>query len=253
MYHNKQHNKHICKTVSLMVLLVLCLAPTTCLADNFISSNLILEGGKNSLTPDIITQEEDSTSSDSQGVPLALRTNLLFDAVITPNIGVEYFVNQRTSILLNVWYAWWNNSKHSRSWRTYGADVEARWWLAPQTNGCHTGHHVGICAQALLYDFKLGKYGYLSGNTASTIWDRPTWGVGISYGYSWKIGKNLNMDCSLGLGHLSGIYQKYHSEDGYNIWNSSHKLRYWGVTKAEVSLVWYPSFFRTNNKKGGKR
>ena len=94
MYHNKQHNKHICKTVSLMVLLVLCLAPTTCLADNFISSNLILGGGKNSLTPDIITQEEDSTSSDSQGVPLALRTNLLFDAVITPSISLEYFVKK---------------------------------------------------------------------------------------------------------------------------------------------------------------
>ena len=46
-------------------------------------------------------------SSEEDTVPLiALRTNLLYDLALVPNIGVEWFLHDRWSVALNVMYVW---------------------------------------------------------------------------------------------------------------------------------------------------
>ena len=80
------------------------------------------------------------------------------------------------------------------------------------------------------YDFRLGGKGYLS--------DRWSWGAGIEYGYSLPIGRRLNLDFGLGIGYLGGEQETYRPMDGHYVWQQTESLRWFGPTKAEVSLVW---------------
>lgn len=61
----------------------------------------------------------------------------------------------------------------------------------------------------------------------------------MSYGYSLPIGRQFNIDFTLGVGYLSGDYMKYQPEDNCYVWESTRKRKWFGPTKAEVSLVWY--------------
>ena len=182
-----------------------------------------------------------------RGNAMAVKTNLLYDALITPNIGVEFQWNTKWSVAANWMYAWWREDAEKWYHRTYGGDIELRRWIQPQkkkhnhtrknTAHCHPkennlmqGWHFGVYTQMLQYDFEWGKKGYLA--------DEWSWGAGIAAGWSKAIGKNLNIDFTLGVGYLTGEYQEYLPIDDCYVWQAT-KMRHWiGPTKAEVQLVW---------------
>lgn len=179
---------------------------------------------------------------------MAVKTNMLYDAALIPNLGVEFSLGKNYSIAGNYMYAWWSNSEKHRYWRTYGGDLELRKWFGNKAKQKPlTGHHVGVYVQGLTYDFELGGRGYIA--------DKWNYGGGISYGYSVPIAKRLNIDFSIGIGYIHGEYKEYLPQDGHNAWQLT-KMRNWiGPTKAEVSLVWLIGKGNTNssNKKGGTK
>ena len=176
---------------------------------------------------------------------------MFYDALLVPNLGIEVGIRRHFSVALNWAYAWWNSCKSGKYWRMYGGDVEGRYWFKPKTEYRLTGHHLGVYAQMLTYDIALSRHGVLAGVPGSTLWDYPTWGVGVSYGHSWRLGQSLRIDCAIGAGYLHGIYQKYTHEDDCYVWKSAHRLRYWGPTRAEVSLVWVLQGRKMVKKGGG--
>ena len=95
----------------------------------------------------------------------AVRTNLLYDAAMTPNIGLEFFFHDRWSVAANWMYAWWKSDRKSFYWRVYGGDVEGRWvaWARTATVTSTPGHHLGVYLQAGTFDFELGKKGQNGG------------------------------------------------------------------------------------------
>ena len=142
-------------------------------------------------------------------------------------------------------YSWWSKPRGNFFWRTYGGDVEIRRWVgrAAHENPL-TGHHVGLYGQMTTYDFAVSRNGSLA--------DRWSWGAGISYGYSHPVGRRLNLDFTIGVGYFGGKYKKYRHIDDCYVWQSTHRLRWFGPTKAEISLVWLPWRGR-NGQKGGAR
>lgn len=162
-----------------------------------------------------------------------LKTNMLYDAAAIPNIGLEVSVGKGWSVGANWMYAWWSNDTRHRFWRTYGGDVELRRWFSPrrESRSLMCGHHIGVYGQILTYDIEWGGRGYLG--------DRWSWAAGLSYGYSQPIGRHFNIDFTLGIGYLEGDYKKYHPEDGCYFWESTHRRKWFGPTKAEVSLIWF--------------
>lgn len=179
---------------------------------------------------------------------MSVKTNMLYDVALIPNLGIEFSLGKNFSILGNYMYAWWSNSEKHRYWRTYGGDLELRKWFGSKAKQKPlTGHHVGIYVQGLTYDFELGGRGYIA--------DEWNYGGGVSYGYSAPIAKRLNIDFSVGLGYIHGKYKEYLPLDGHNAWQLT-KMRNWiGPTKVEVSLVWLIGKGNTNtfNKKGGSK
>ena len=183
-----------------------------------------------------------------------ISTNMLYDALAVPNIGVEFYLKKNWSIGANWMYAWWKTDRKHRYWRTYGGDVTIRKWLGKAAREKPlTGHHLGLYGQILTYDFEWGGRGYLGGKPGGTLWDKMNWGVGLEYGYSLPIAQRLNIDFSLGVGYLNGEYREYlHADDCY-VWQATKRRRWFGPTQAKVSLVWLIGCDNYNRKKGGRR
>lgn len=168
---------------------------------------------------------------EARPFPMAIKTNLLYDALLIPNIGLEFSLGKKWSLSANWMYSWWHNDRTHNYWRIYGGDIELRKWFGRTSGGrLFTGHHAGVYAQILTYDFKLGARGYLG--------DKWSYGAGFSYGYSFPVAKRLNMDFSLGLGYLGGKYKEYVYDAGCYVWQVTRQRKWFGPTKAEISLVW---------------
>lgn len=201
--------------------------------------------------PQISELPQIADKPDPKPFYMALKSNMLYDAALVPNIGAEFYLGKNLSVTGEWMYAWWDSYNRHRYWRVYGGDLGMRWWFGRKAHEKPlTGHHLGIFAGALTFDFELGDYGYMGGKPGGTLWDRCLVHSGIEYGYSLPITRRLNIDFSIALGFLGGNYIKYFPFDNEYFKQKEYKMRFVGPTKAEVSLVWLIG--RGNvNKKGG--
>ncbi|MCE9205054.1 DUF3575 domain-containing protein [Bacteroides thetaiotaomicron] len=169
-----------------------------------------------------------------------IKTNLLYDIFLIPNIGIEFYLGKGWSLGGSWMYAWWKKDRRHRYWRVYGGEVGLRKYFASHAVGRPlSGHHIGVYGQVLTYDFELGGKGYMGGRPGGSLWEKSNYGFGLEYGYSLAIAKRLNLDFSLGVGYLGGIYYKYVPMDSRYVWQSTRQRHWFGPTKAEVSLVWF--------------
>ncbi|MDO4164769.1 MAG: DUF3575 domain-containing protein [Bacteroides sp.] len=212
-----------------------------------------------STLPDVQETQEVQATSEAPAQPtqkpfyMDIRTNLLYDALAVPNIGVEFYLGNRWSVAGNWMYAWWKTDRRHRYWRIYGGDLALRRWFgkAAQRKPL-TGHHLGLYGQVLIYDFEWGGRGYMAGEPGGNILDRANYAFGLEYGYSLPLARQLNLDFTLGLGYMGGTYYEYLPANGTYVWQATKDRHYVGPTKLEVSLVWLIGNGNCN-KKGGKQ
>lgn len=179
---------------------------------------------------------------------LFLTTNMLYDAALTPNIGVGLCVTDRITVLADWMYARWSNRDKRRYWRIYGGDIEARYRIGRQNASSPlAGHHIGMYYSMACYDFQAGR------SHRGVLSDKWNYAVGMSYTYSMPITTRLNIDFSLGVGYLWGMYKRHTPIDDCDVWLSTHKLGWFGPTKAGVSLVWLIGSGVANKRKGGNK
>lgn len=177
---------------------------------------------------------------------MALKTNMLYDLALVPNLGIEFYLGKGWTIGGNWMYAWWKSDKRHNYWRIYGGELDVRKYFGRRAaEKPLTGHHLGLYGQMLTYDFETGGTGYLG--------DKWSWGVGIEYGYSLPVGRRLNIDFGIGIGYLGGEYKKYDPVDTHYVWRATKQRHWFGPTKAEISLVWLIGRGNYNKGKGGAR
>ena len=182
---------------------------------------------------------------------LGLKTNMLYDIALLPNICAELYVGSNLSVTANWMYGWWNCDSRHHYWRAYGGDVGVRYWLSHGKP--LTGHHIGVYGQMLTYDFEWGGKGYMGGVPGGSLWDKAHWGAGIEYGFALPIARRLNIDFTIGLGYLGGEYREYIPIDNCYVWQATKYRHWWGPTKVEISLVWLLGSGNHNKPKGGER
>ncbi|MBQ2372383.1 MAG: DUF3575 domain-containing protein, partial [Bacteroidales bacterium] len=154
--------------------------------------------------------QQEEPSKEKKPYYIAAKTNLLYDAAIVPNVGVEVYLGKNFSVAGNWMYSWWKSDRVSWYWRTYGGDLALRYWLGRAAKEKPlTGHHIGLYGQILTYDIEVGGRGYLG--------DRWSYGGGLEYGYSLPVRQRLNIDFTLGLGYLGGEFQEYLPIDGHYV------------------------------------
>lgn len=177
-------------------------------------------------------------ASCGEGLLVGLRSNLLYDLALVPNVGAEVAIEGRWSAAIDLCGAWWGGPDHSRSWRIYGGELTGRYYFWPQ-RARMCGHHAGIYAQLYTYDFKLGDMGYIGGDAAMNIFHHPTAGAGLEYGYTLPVGRRVSLDFSLGIGWSGGRCTEYHTAEGRDLLLRTHTRNWFGPTRAAVSVVWH--------------
>ena len=185
---------------------------------------------------------------------IGLKTNLLYDALALPSVGIDWYVGRNWSVTASWTYGWWDKDSSHRYWRAYGGDIAVRRWFGKKAlEKPLTGHHLGVYGGVVTYDFEFGGKGYMGGLPGKSLWSRCNFMAGVEYGYSLPISRRLNIDFSIGFGWLGGKVIEYEPRDGYYIWEKTRNFNWIGPTKAEISLVWLVGCGNFNKQKGGSR
>jgi hypothetical protein len=163
----------------------------------------------------------------------ALKSNLLYDATTTMNIGGELGLSRKWTLdlsgSLNPWT--FNNDKKFKIWM---AQPEARYWFCEKFNGSFIGFH------GMGGEFDAGNIKLPFGLVPSLKDHRyEGWyiGAGVVYGYQWILSKHWNLEGALGLGYDYIQFDKYRCGTCGKKLESGH-TNYFGPTKLDLSLVY---------------
>lgn len=182
---------------------------------------------------------------------MGIYTNMVYDVLAVPNLGAEFYLDRNWSIAGSWMHSWWSNDPRHTYWRIYGGEINVRYWFGKASRiKPLTGHHIGVYAHALTYDFELGGKAYMGGEPRGTILDRAHFGGGFEYGYSLPVARRFNIDFTVGIGYIGGrVYEFVPDKDRY-LWTNTRDSHWFGPTKLAVSLVWLIGRGNVNANKG---
>lgn len=181
--------------------------------------------------------------SDAQN--FALKTNLLYDATATVNLGFEVPMGRHWSFDLSGNYNGWKFHDNMK-WKHWLVQPEFRYWFCDRMMGHFIGFHflggqynIGNVGDKF-WEFSTG--GFLKDQRFTDLADHryEGWmaGAGIVYGYSWVLGKHWNLEFEIGVGYLYGKYDKFKCENCGDKVESDKEHHYVGPTKTAINLVY---------------
>ena len=175
----------------------------------------------------------DNASIATHTRPLfALKTNLLFDAALMPNIELELPIGKRWSLNAEYIFPWWLINDDRYCLQLLMGGLEGRYWFGNrEKRQALTGHFAGLYAGGGKYDLQWDTKGYQGEFFIA---------AGISYGYAHPIARNLRLEYNIGIGMLRTNYRHYHTRDNHRtlLWQENGEYTWLGPTKLKVSLVW---------------
>jgi len=172
-----------------------------------------------------------SMSASSQN--FAFKNNLVYDATLTPNLGMEIGLGKKTTLDIIGGYNpfTYSDKKKFKHWL---AQPELRIWFCEKFNGTFFGIHAhggqfNVAGNHLPFGIFPNLKGYR--------YEGYFYGGGISIGYQWVLSKRWSIETSIGAGYARIEYDKYCKECGPKL--KSDHYNYWGPTKANVSLIYF--------------
>ena len=185
---------------------------------------------------------------------LAVKTNMLFDAALCPNVELEVPLAHRGpwsrwSVMAEWWFPWWRLDHNpegdvnkylrpdqrptKKSYELLTGGLELRYWMLPRCGGSRpwlTGTFIGLYAAGGKYDFEWKSKGS-QGEFVS---------FGISVGHSWAIARHWNLELSAAAGFIHTPYRYYEAEfdDTHLIYRYTSKKNLIAPTKLKLSLVY---------------
>ena len=167
---------------------------------------------------------------------VALKTNLLYDATATPNVGMEIGVGKKHSFQvfygLHPWkFGHGDDQKYLKHWVV---NPEWRHWFCHRFNGSFVGIHAfGGQYDAANIKMPLGWWKELQDHRFEGWYA----GGGISYGYQWVLSKHWNFEAAVGVGSAYIDYDQFKCGTCGKKVDDGHKI-YVGPTKAALSLLY---------------
>lgn len=176
---------------------------------------------------------------------VAVKSNLLFDAMTTPNLGMEVSVGKKNTFQifygLNPWT--FHSSKGERKAKHWVAMPELRWWTCSKFNGHFLGVHLmGGQLNASNVDIPALPGMFFAGDdilrgVRDSRYQAWFAGGGLTYGYQWILGRHWNVEAEIGVGYDHIWYDRYPCyKCGARI--DSGESNYAGITKLGVSLLY---------------
>lgn len=171
------------------------------------------------------------------GRETALKTNLLYDATATVNLGIEQAIAPRWSLDLSANLNAWNMHSGAR-WKHWLVQPEARYWFCQALDGHFLAAHLLGGQYNVGHWTDGGLWGIKSDKLAANRYQGWFAGVGIGYGYSWVLGKHWNLEAEIAVGYAFSRYDRFECENCGREVESNRNYHYVGPTKAAISLVY---------------
>ncbi len=170
--------------------------------------------------------------------PIGLKTNLLMDATLNVNLGLELPLTPHWTADITGEYNNWTLS-HGRRWRHWYAQPEARYWLCNRL----TGHFVGIHGFFGKYnigglDNDIMLLGTDFSNLSHTRYQGWALGAGVAYGYTWLLDRHWNLEAEIGVGYAYSRYDRFRCVGCGKKLETDRSHHYVGPTKAAINLVY---------------
>ena len=166
---------------------------------------------------------------------VALKTNLLYDATSTPNLGAELALGKKSTLQLfyglNPWKFASDRTKQLRHWLLM---PEYRYWTCQKFNG----HFFGI--HALGGQYNVG--GIDLSNPVFKDLDKKRYegwyaGGGLAYGYQCLLSRHWSLEASVGVGYIRFHYKEFPCTECGALIQENNK-NYFGPTKLALSLMY---------------
>jgi len=168
----------------------------------------------------------------------ALKTNLLSDGFLSPNLGIEIGLAPKWTLDVSGQFNAWTLS-HNRRWKHWAVQPEARYWFCDR----FAGHFIGVHAHGGQYNIGGidGKINFL-GTDARKLKDTryQGWfaGAGVAYGYAWILGLHWNLEAEIGIGYSYTRYDRFRCTGCGKKIETDEPHHYVGPTKAAINLVY---------------
>jgi hypothetical protein len=161
------------------------------------------------------SQEEQEVSNDFESPKLAVKTNALYWLLTTPNLSVETSLNDKLSLDIEVNYNPWKFGEKGR-FQTFLFQPELRYWLDKPFKGSFLGFHahyiwanVGLIDAAKVWTPLNFVLNYLPKYRKTG----DIFGVGFSYGRSWRLSSRWYFESVISLGYAHLQYDTYDKDD----------------------------------------
>lgn len=166
---------------------------------------------------------------------IAVKTNALYLATTTPNLGAEASISKKSTVQLffglNPWKQSGGDQSSLRHWLLM---PEYRYWFCETFNGWFVGGHLmGGQFNMSSVELPFGIFPELEDHRYEGWYA----GGGVTGGYQWVMSKHWNFEASMGLGYDYIKYDKFKCGWCGEKVKSAHK-NYFGVTKVALSLLY---------------
>lgn len=169
---------------------------------------------------------------------IAVKSNVLSDALLNINGGVEVGLAPRWTLDLTGQFNGWNLS-HGRRWKHWSVQPEARYWFCDRFGG----HFVGVHAHGGQFNIggfngRLNLFGTDTRKLADTRYQGWFVGAGVAYGYAWVLNRRWNLEAEIGLGYSYTRYDRFRCVGCGKKTEAGRNHHYVGPTKAAINLVY---------------
>lgn len=177
--------------------------------------------------------------NDAKGQKAAIKSNLLYDATTTINLGVEFGLSDRWTMDVSGNYNPFRLHEGKR-WKHWMVQPELRLWNCDRFAGSFFAFHV------LGGQFDLGNIDFLKIKILDNDYRKMKgkrfegWyaGAGLGWGHDWVLGKHLNLEFELAAGYSYMKYDSYPNVSSHVKEASNKTHHYVGPTKVALSLVY---------------
>lgn len=170
---------------------------------------------------------------------VALKTNVLSDAFLNPNIGIEIGLAPKWTIEAVGQFNLWKQS-HDRQWRHWALQPEARYWFCDR----FSGHFIGLHIHGGQYNIGgIGDFDFsFLGTDFSKLKDYrfQGWfaGAGIAYGYDWILSRHWNIEAEIGIGWSYTRFDQFRCAGCGKKIATDRPHNYYGITRAALNIVY---------------
>lgn len=177
------------------------------------------------------------SAKESSAQEWALKSNLLYDATTTINLGFETALAEKWTFDLS---GNWNpfQFEDNMKWKHWLIQPEFRYWTCRKFGGHFFAAH--LLGGQYIFGNLDGLPNFL-GSDLSQLADHryEGWyaGAGVGYGYAWMLGKHWNLEAEIGVGAAYTNFEKYECPKCGKLVGTDDHI-YYGLTKLAINLVY---------------